>query len=436
MAAQLKAGAATSVITPFLGASLAGHFNERRATDIHDALHAKALVLESGRTRLALVVCDVIATPREPLDKAKALIHERCGIPPEQVMISGTHTHTGPSPCGLLGAPEEEGYWEMTVPKIADSVQLAVGRLRNAEIGFGSGSEPRCVFNRRWRMKDGTVRMNPPRFSSDLVEPVGPTDPEVGVLCLREPDTRKIIAVMANYALHYVGGGNSLAVSADYFAVFGRILQRMMGQEFVGIMANGCCGDVNNINFRTPPPERAPYEQQEKVAAIIAAETVKTIEFMSFTRECDLAAANEFFTIGLRRPTPDQLEADRERLAADDFETPTEKCYAEERLRMEEAPEEMTAQVQAMRMGDLGLVALSGEVFCQLGLDVKARSPAQTTFVVELANDYVGYVPTKIGFEHGGYETWLARSAKVAAGSGEALTASGVRLLKQLFPAG
>jgi len=435
MAGPLKAGAGTSIITPWLGASLAGSFRDRKAVDVHDELAAKAVVIESGDTRLALVVCDLICAPREPLDQAKALIQERCGIPRENVMISGTHTHTGPATTGLLGAPQVERYWDFATPKIADSVQIAMRHVRDAELGFGSGSEPRCVFNRRFRMKDGTVRMNPGVLNPDIVETVGPTDPEVGVLCLREADTHELIAVVANYALHYVGGGDGLAISADYFAAFGRAIQRMMGRDFVAIMANGCCGDVNNVNFYEKTPERKPYEQMEKVAATIAAEAVKTISMMSFTRECTLAVANDFIQATVRHPSAEQMAEDRRRLEADDFETERDKTYARERLLVAEEPKEIPVQVQAMRMGGLALVAWPGEMFCQLGLDVKRRSPAATTFVVELANDYIGYVPTRAGHDHGGYETWLARSAKVASGSGEAMVESASGLLARLFGA-
>jgi len=429
-----KAGGGVTVITPPLGSSLAGSFTDRKAVDVHDDLTAKAVVLERGDRRVALVVCDLICAPRRPLDDAKRLIQERCAIAPDHVMISCTHTHTGPATTGLLGAPPVEGYWDFAVPRIADAVQIACRRLRPAEIGFGAGSEPRCVFNRRFRMKDGSVRMNPGRLNPDIVEPAGPTDPEVGVLCIREAGTRRILAVVANYALHYVGGGDERAVSADYFGCFGRALQHILGGRFVAIMANGCCGDVNNINVGEKPPALPPYEQMERVARVLAAEVARVVHFMSFSDDGPLEVANAFVTAGVRRPSPEQLAEDRRRIEADDFPNERERLYARERLLVAGEPPEIAAQVQAMRLGDLALVAWPGEMFCRLGLDLKARSPAPTTLVVELANDYIGYVPTRRAFEEGGYETWLARSAKVAAGTGEAMVECGAGLLARLFP--
>src|SRR5688572_14128411 len=74
---RFSAGAATSVITPRLGISLNGHFNDRVAKHIHDELHARCLVLNDGQTRLAIVVCDVCMIPREVMDEAKVLIQKR-----------------------------------------------------------------------------------------------------------------------------------------------------------------------------------------------------------------------------------------------------------------------------------------------------------------------------------------------------------------------
>jgi hypothetical protein len=433
MQSAFKAGAGTAIITPPLGTSLAGYFRDRKSIDIHDELTAKAVVVESGDTHLAIVVCDLICAPREYLDQAKALIYERCHIPPENIMINCTHTHTGPATTGLLGTLQVEEYWDFAVPKIVHSIQLALKQLCEAELGFGSGSEPRCVFNRRYRMKDGTVQMNPGRLNPDIVEPVGPIDPELGVLCLREAETHNIIAVLANYALHYVGGGESLSVSADYFGEFGRILPHMLGQDFVAIVANGCSGDVNNINVYEKQPQQKPYEQMEKVATMIAAEAAKTITPMTFMRECALAVANDFIKAGVRHPSPEQLTEDRRRLAEGEFENERERIYAQERLLVAQEPEEICVQVQAMRIGELALVAWPGEMFCQLGLEVKEHSPAAATFIVELANDYIGYVPTVTAFQQGGYETWLARSSKVGPGTGEAIVKSTMELLKRLF---
>jgi hypothetical protein len=221
----LTAGAACLDITPPLGVKLRGFFNERRATTVHDPLQVRAFVVDCGLDAqdegtgqgkgeaIAVAVCDLVGVPRVYLDRAKALIAERTPLTPERVMIACTHTHTGPE-------TDDADYGGWLAGRVADAVAVAWEGRQPAEVGWGAGSEPRVAFNRRYRMKDGTVRTNPGIGNPDVVEPVGPIDPEVGVLCLRRPGGGTI-GLLASYALHYVGTPDAqVAISADYFGLF------------------------------------------------------------------------------------------------------------------------------------------------------------------------------------------------------------------------
>jgi len=114
-----------SNITPKLGAHMAGYFSDRLADDVHDELHAKAIVLENEETALAVVVLDLIVILKEDADILKARASELSGIPVENIFVSATHTHTGPAPCGLLGAPRDDEYMAWLPGKAADAVKLA-----------------------------------------------------------------------------------------------------------------------------------------------------------------------------------------------------------------------------------------------------------------------------------------------------------------------
>ena len=110
--------------------------------------------------------------------------------------------------------PVEPAYSDVLVQKVADSVALAKRRLEPAQITYGLGSEGSVSFNRRFWMRDGTLRTNPGIGNPDIVRPAGPIDPTVGVIALRRPDGSPI-AVWLNFAVHLdTTGGNS--VSADY----------------------------------------------------------------------------------------------------------------------------------------------------------------------------------------------------------------------------
>ena len=95
-AAELRAGAAAVAITPPVGIPMAGYYSERGASGIHDDLFAKAIVIEQGGTTAALVALDLIAAPRDLVEDAARAIERTCRVPGANVMISATHSHTGP----------------------------------------------------------------------------------------------------------------------------------------------------------------------------------------------------------------------------------------------------------------------------------------------------------------------------------------------------
>ncbi len=433
----LLAGAARSCITPPLGTSLSGYFNDRKAIDVHDDLHAKALVVSDGDEAIALAVCDIICCPREVLDRAKEMAYVRIGIPPEKITVSCTHTHTGPATAGLLGAVKEEAYDEWLAGRIADALQMAYRRLQPAVACWGSGAEPNEVFNRRWHLADGTVAMNPPIGDKGLVKPAGPTDPEVGLLAFEQPDGTPIAAVL-NYALHYVGGGDGLEVSADYFALVQEELNRMVGAQFPVLLANGCCGDINNINFREAHPLRPsphPWAQARHVARVLAAETVKVWEQALRHPEASVGAASREVPVPRRTTPPDELVAarkiaaqTREASGADLFEWQ----YAHEALMVDQLPLVLDSLVSAGRVGEAAWAGMPGETFCAFGLAIKQGSPFAQTLPIELANDYLGYICTPEGLEQGGYETWLARSSMPTGDGGWALANTAIALLNEL----
>ncbi len=423
----LQAGAATSNFTPEIGGEIIGGFVPYPSKHIHDELHARCLVLDDGKTKLALVVCDLLGIQRVVSTEARRLIQEMVGIPPECVMISATHTHSATSALGKDRLKPEQtldDYQRFVARRIADGVVRAVNNRRPAQIAFGTADVPEHVFNRRWHMRPGTVpvnpfgssdlvKMNPPAGSPNLTEPAGPTDPTVSFIAVREPNGA-MISVFAAYSLHYVGGVGAADISADYYGVFSEHLKRLIEADkpndppFVAMMANGTSGDINNINFRTPRPGKKQYEQIRFVAEDVAAKVHTAIAKLEYRDNLSLAARYREPVIAWRRPTPEQKKWMEETLAAG----PKSKqdlsfIYAERISRLAAYPETTTIPLHILRIGDVCIGTMPCEVFVEIGLDFKRRSPLPNSFMVELAHGYFGYLPTPRQHQLGGYETWL-----------------------------
>jgi neutral ceramidase len=439
--ATLRAGAARSCITPRLGSHIVGYFNDRLAADVHDDLFAKALVLDNGGEAIAIVLCDLIALERADVEVARQRAASLSGIPADNIFIACTHTHFGPASVAALGTPRDEAYMEHAMERVADSVKLAQTRLRPAEVGVASTWVHGEAFNRRWRMKDGSVRMNPGYLNPDRVEPAGPTDPQVLVLAVRSLESEPI-ALLANYSLHYVGSPLADSISADYFGYFDRALQRMAGAEMVGIMANGCCGDINNCDFSHQEPDVPhPFFQEERVANVLAAAAFgawQGLRGFDYRRDVALGQATETMAFRRRQSTAEELERARRLLAGAREPGDVESgefanwIYAQEALLVDKEPVERQTPIKALRVGDLGLVGLPGEIFVQYGLQIKAQSPFERTMTIELANDYLGYFPTDKALTEGSYESRLARSAKAACGSEGTMVQAALAALRRV----
>ena len=428
-----RAGAATSNITPPLGAGIVGNFVVPPATHVHDELHARCLALDDGTTKLVFVVVDSVSVNREVFDEAKRRISEATGVPETHMMMSATHTHSATSARGSNALVMQPGrssspldeYQTFLAQRISDGVRRAINNLEPARIGWGSGQVPQHVFNRRWRLKDGVTVVNPfgeqdravmnPGYGrKDVAGPAGPTNPEVYFVSVQSVSGRPI-ALLANYWLHYVGGVPTGHISADYFAVFADRIQQLLGADrqdppFVGLLANGPCGDVNNVNYAAPPQRHPPYAKMKIVANDVAEEVMRVLRDTRHQDWVELKAAQTEIELKTRRPGPELVARAKQVLARPATASPIhrhEVSYANRTVSAASWPEKLSIILQTFRIGELGVAAIPFETFTQTGLSIKAASPFKDTFTIELANGGYGYLPTPEQHELGGYETWL-----------------------------
>ncbi|MBI5775143.1 MAG: neutral/alkaline non-lysosomal ceramidase N-terminal domain-containing protein [Verrucomicrobia bacterium] len=426
-APTLRAGAAAVDVTPKqFPLNMPGGFTANLATNAHDPLHSRALVLDDGKTTLAMVVVDNLGLASETTADAKALAAKRTGIPADRMLISSTHTHSGPSSNSRESDKNGFAYRQLLVEGIAESIVRAHAALRPAAVGASAHPLPDEVFNRRWYLKPGrmplnpygkldTVKMNPGTSPDVLERPAGPTDPDITVLSVQDPK-RKQIALFANYSLHYVGGGPRGLMTADYFGEFARLMpSRLPGDgRLVAMMSNGTSGDINNIPFLVNRPPREPFEQIRLVAAK-AADTAwlaqRKIE--KHDASARLGMVQREIVLKYRRPTAEQVVSAKKVIAIKD---PAEKeklprlaeNYARNIINAAERKEDtITVILQAIRIGDFAVCGIPFETFVEIGLELKQRSPFPRTMVIGLANARHGYLPTPEHHLLGGYETWL-----------------------------
>lgn len=407
--------------------NMPGGFGPNLATGVHDPFHARAMVLDDGVTKLAMVVVDSLGAGPEVLDEAKAIASKETGIPADKMLVCSTHTHSGPSSGTKEGGPAVGiAYRKVFISGVAESIIKAHAALQPAQFGAAAHPLPEEVFNRRWYLKEGKmplnpfgrldkVKMNPGTDPNVLDRPAGPTDPDITVISLQDAK-RRPLALFANYSLHYVGGAPTGLMSADYFGEFARLMpSRLRGDgNFVAMMSNGTSGDINNIPFNVTRPPREPFEQ----IRIVAQKAADTAWFAhqkigKHNPNVRLGMVQREVTLKFRRPTPEQVAEAQVVLAVKGEEAVAKlprlaQNYARNVTGAAERPEETIAvKIQAIRIGDFGVCGIPFETFVEIGLDLKKRSPFPQTMVIGLANARHGYLPTLEQHPLGGYETWI-----------------------------
>ena len=406
-------------ITPTLGASIPGQMLDKKSTGILDNLYAKSLIIDNGSTVFAILSIDICAIMASQVCEIRKGIRQKTGISVRNILVAATHTHTG-GPCELwarLYKPDDE-YLRFVVQKVVDCAVLAFHGRRLALIGFGLGSEQRLSFHRRYRMKDGSIRTNPGVGNKDIVEPDGPIDPDVAVMRIDDASGSPM-GVLTNFSCHLdcVGGTQ---ISGDYPGELSKIIKEKLGRSVVSLFLTGACGNINHINFLSEDPIR--QQHWKWMGALLAEDVLRVREHIQTTRDFSIQIETTSIHETRREPTEAELSFMENTLAKSKAELSevdwwkamqiflisTDRCWS--------SPLEI--ELQAVRFGDMSVIAIPNELFVEYSMEIKQRSPFKNNMVSTLTNGLHGYVPTPSAFKAGGYESTLAYSSCLHADTG------------------
>ena len=427
MNTDLKVGVAEVDITPPVGTLLAGSLKPRPSQGVSNPLLAKAIVLESGDTRLACVTLDLISLDRGyGGDEAVRLASEASGIPVSHISYSCSHTHTGPY-TRERSQQNVNTEWLAALPaKFAEAVVQADAAKVPARLSRCRAFENRIQHNRRIRFKDGRqvntwLLRNHTNTDLQAVCSAGPVDPEVGMLAFDGPDG-KLLAVLYHFTLH-VNSDFGPQLSADYPGVVSRYVRQAFGEQAVSLFLPGCCGDINPTHSR----------DHETTGRLLAESMIPALEKRQpMDAAVPLAATKRNIRVPLR-----DLELDQEeRLEKCGWGADLNQHFRDGQAQLRaEGIDQVETIVQAFRIGDTGFMTLPGEVFVDWQVRIKERSPFPWTFPVELSNDSLGYLITRDAWDAGGYEALTSAATFVDVAGVELMVDRGLEMLRQLSKA-
>ncbi len=417
MANELKAGAAVASITPTTSQFLCGYPHvERYSTGVHDPLCSSALFLDDGRNQLLIVANDILYVPKDMAARARRRIGQTTGLPPEAIMLSATHTHSGP-----VVTPKLDDKGDAVVPNpdpayltlfengMVEAAERAFRAARPAEIGLAVAQVSGVGTNRR--------------------SPEGPADPEVPVLMVRDAAKHTPLAAMTVYAMHpTVLHEDSKLVSADFPGMARRYLQaKVLGADCPVLHHTGAAGNQSPrycVRGQT-------FEEAERLGNILGQAVEAAMAKVTYRRDISLRYGQDLVEY-LVRDLPSIPDAEkkvqfvREKFARQQKDgTPravvrTTECDlfgAEATLYLAKVAAKglvktalkrcMPAEIQCFRIGPWAFVGWQGEVFIEYALEVRRRNP--NTFVITLANGAMqGYIVTQAATDEGGYEASTA----------------------------
>ena len=216
---------------------------------VNDPLYAKALVLDDGVTQVAIIAMDAVAIggicdiKDSFLPRLRKRIEEELDIPAQNVLVNASHTH----PPGRILCDDEE-----QIERTFDAVRRAMQGLTEVSIGSGKGTEDRISMNRNLLLKDGshwTIRHSNPSPPDEDVVGLGPVDPEIGVLRVDRPDGTPL-AVVYNFACHFLFGDPTGKVTANIPGVTSRVLEEHWNGQTMALFLQGACGDIIDVGFK------------------------------------------------------------------------------------------------------------------------------------------------------------------------------------------
>jgi hypothetical protein len=455
----MKAGFAEKDITPPPGTQRAGAYSILKLEEAHDPLKVRAALFEHGAERVLLLGLDVCMVSRKTVETARARINRETGIPPQNILIAASHTHSGGSLWGfrpeeLADAPEiikklalerspsvDVAFEDLALSGMAAAAVTASKNMRAEKFSFGKGMDGAAVFNRRFKMRDGGAVTHPGKGNPDILEPAGPADPEVAVIGAWD-ENGKLAGCIVNYACH----GTcmcSMRCSADWIFRMEETIRGKFGRDVVVVFLNGASGDVTQVDNVSLRENHSGPEWADIVGTRVGAEALKVLVSSDKAKVSTLRCLSETIKIKRRVPCP-QKTAKAIALSEKLADTPNNSdnmdfIWAKERVLadfIERKEPFATIELQAVQIGPVVILSNPAEFFCSPGLEIKKNSKFPVTMIAELANGGAGYVPDAKAFSAsgGGYETRLTSYSNLDIHAGDIIVKASSELASRLAP--
>ena len=454
---DFKVGYAKVNINPPLGSALFGYYVQRFASGFLDDLEASAIALTKDKKKFLIVSIDNCSISKFVVDRCTAEIEKAAGIPVGNILISATHTHTGPFASKASGFDSATGkdqdeiamkYIDFLVNRIKDLSLLALQTAKPAKMGYMVGHAPdRIAYIRRYKMKDGTTQTCPPVEDPNIDHAIGTLDQRVNVIRFDREGAESV--VILNYGIH-ADTVNGDKVSSDWCGWARRTIEKALdGTKCLCIM--GAQGDVGSTNVHPLPGDmndtEISFDNEMKspgmarfVGRALAGTVLQVYDKVAYIDVDDIDVIHRSISIPANTPKPKEMPLARKYKELHDagrddlipyeaMELTTVVAEASRMCRLENGPYDFPAELMAIRIGDLVLSTIPGEPFTNIGERIKEIPGWEIVIPCALSNGSMGYFPNNSAYDEGGYET---RASSYARGVADVIVNESAAMLSEL----
>jgi len=371
----LKAGTSKVKITPEAPVRMSGYGNRKDPfKDVHDDLYASAVVFENSDTRACIITVDVIGFSHEFADETRNIIKHETGIPETNILLTAAHNHGGPRTQAYGEEPtdNEKAYVQSLQQKIVQIVKEANENVQPVKIGVAKGTCKMNV-NRRARHAEGGIWLGR--------NPEGVCDREVGVIRLDDL-SGNTIGMLVNWPCHATTGGqDNYMITGDWPGSAAREIEKAYPDAVVLVSA-GASGDINPIYG----PNNN-FNDIDAIGQTLATEVIEICAEIESYPMKNLEVYNHVINAEGKKPSESRMP----------------------NVSLETGPE-VDIRISSLKIGNILIAGISGELMNEIGLDIKAESPYKHTFIYTHCNGNSGYLCTDKAYEEGGYEPMVSRT--------------------------
>ncbi|WP_432666975.1 neutral/alkaline non-lysosomal ceramidase N-terminal domain-containing protein [Wukongibacter baidiensis] len=420
----MRIGFSRHNITPQIPIYMAGYAERKGpAQGVNDTLYAKAIVLEDdNEKKIALIFLDLLYVTKAQVDIIRDKVNELTGIKRSHIIISSSHTHSGPLTYNYpLFGGYDSTYEEWLLKVIPGLVLQASNSTRECKLGWYQSEVYDIGANRRDQNEKSETYITVISFA-DL--------------------NNKPIAVLFNYNCHpTVLSCENLMISADFPGAAIKSLKRIYGNDVLFAFSNGACGDISTRFTR----RNQSIDEKDRIGRILAAEVIKAIEKIQYEKQTNISLIEKHFKLSKREiPPKEQLDKEIEECKnkLQDIESSNSQhneirvmktaLQGYEILKMLKEYKdalEYEGIITAIGLGQGCIVTQPAELFSKLGKQIMKESPFPITMIMGYSNGVIGYLPDKDSYLQGGYESL---SCRFKCGSGEELANMVLKLIEEL----